>query len=77
MNSPTPTPARKTEVPGDSRLQPALALADAAARSELLQAVQVGIASLDTATQSTTAGKDTQAASSATSGRISGAIQIR
>ena len=56
----------QTEVPGDSRLQPALALADAAARSELLQAVQVGVAAVDTATQSDTKGGGAQSASSAT-----------
>ena len=33
------------EVPGDSRLQAALAIADAQARAELLKAVRVGIAS--------------------------------
>ena len=35
-----------TEVPGGSRLQAALALADAAARAELVASVRVGIASL-------------------------------
>ena len=37
-----------TEVPGDSRLQAALAMVDAIVRSELLKAVQVGVASVET-----------------------------
>lgn len=40
------------EVPGDSRLQAALALADANARAELLSAIRVGIASSLTVTSS-------------------------
>jgi hypothetical protein len=42
-----------SEVPGASRLQAALALADAAARAELLASVQVGVASLLRSTGST------------------------
>ncbi|MBS2024856.1 MAG: hypothetical protein JST92_20865 [Deltaproteobacteria bacterium] len=41
----------QTEVPGDSRLQAALALADAVARAELLAAVRTGLATLTIDTQ--------------------------
>ena len=51
-----------TEVPGDSRLQAALALVDANVRAELLSAIRVGIASsLEVNTSSSTT-RDAQAA---------------
>ena len=56
-----------TEVPGNSRMQAALAMVDAIVRAELLKAVQVGVASVETADASSDAGADKQAASSAAS----------
>lgn len=45
-----------SELPGASRLQAALALADAAARAELVASVQVGVASLFRSAGQTTQG---------------------
>jgi len=56
-----------TEVPGNSRLQAALAMVDAIVRAELLKAVQVGVASVETVDASSGAGGDKLAASSAAS----------
>jgi hypothetical protein len=64
----------QTEVPGDSRLQAALAMVDALVRAELLKSIQVGVAAVDTATQTSSANTQAQASSSAAAEAVKGVL---